>query len=651
MKLKDVYRLLVTVFVSASFAVGCTNNAEKKANNERKQLAAERAKVSQLTTEAEQKKKEIEAIEADLKQKMEALSGEKAEWDQNRSARELEITNLSATLAGKKEELTKVEDDIKKLTAQNAAETASIEAERASLEEAKKKTESEIATLKSQSETEAKTKLDEAQKALDIIKEQQQTLEAREIALKASEAANLKAQSALTELQISLKAAEQRLQNSVQESRALFARDGLGDVFDKLQENKRMKFLVSIVGRGSDKYAEKLQNELNVINQGDKSHSRITSKPPKAGDSYVVDNSMIVDAQAGVVKKFRDDANAFLESENKSGVAASSTSLFVVARPIQKIRVGMKLTVRGSKAAGFEKRNSGVIMELNQVRSIESKLLNIDDVKLNNPGEYVFASDADGRKCKNIDLECLKVLKDKGLLESQNVFTVGNSTTKITNREALTEALSASINQMNIDYELYSKGLAILAIDYTMEDGLSPRLNTDSVKKLGSIWLGLGETRAPIIDQLELSYRIVMIDEIGNAGNHIDAWKYMSSGVIQNVQMFAADRSRNEIEIQLPVGNLKSSTFTFDDLGLSDYKLKTVKPQIPTEALKKLEGNVLSTDMNGGDQNALAEAGRYRKAYKTYKDDVKKEKISVYKDRLKTNMGMQQIYVRTLQEK
>lgn len=713
---RDILRLVVTLFVALGLGA-CTNNKndKKKAKAERAAAQAELAKANAIKKEAEaettknkamataneEKNVELKKLGADLtnqaadlasrasslQNEADALKKDQADWENNRSAREAQITTMTQTIQERKQELQDADQRLTEIKTEVETERSAIASERAALEKQKTDTEEALSKMRADGEEAMSAdkaalaqKISDAETKLAEISAQKDELDKRDQGLKDAQGKLDEAQQAFNSAKMAFENVVRQHTENVTLIRELFSRFGLNDVFNKIEKKEPMKFLISITGRGSKPYAEAIHKEISVLNKGPVEHSSISDEPvkikvdpkkDKSGtqvlgfgptekvipDSFLVDDHFIVTAKAEDVKAFRDNANNHLRNQAKNGVNVNDVTLWVIARPIQKVRAGMKIVIEGSKSYGFKTqgynaRRSGKVAEFDQVRAADSKVIDIDQIDLAKPGQYVFASDKDDRKCAIFGEECIAMLKQNNFLEGRNVVTPKNNSGQpsftATYRELLIEILNASIHQMAEDTKT-ANGMSVIGLTYTMEGGTTPGINTEALQKLLFIYTGFGETRVPAVESIEMSYRVAMVDEISDHNdNPADVWKYLSSGFIQDTPMFNVAKSRNEIEIELPVKNLKTSRTEFQDLSLKDFQVSTKEPAKPT--LQALPNSTRPSEVSKVyDANQTAKAD-YDNKMASYNKAAHKERTNEFLKRLQTNMGMQHILVNRLKQ-
>lgn len=709
---------LATVVITALSA--CNKAADDKmadAENRAAAADAQAKKNSAVENELAEQKKAVEKRTADLnnqimaeRQRLEKLSAElqansaalkteQTTWESDRSAREHQISEMTKSLQAKQEELTQTEAAVRSNRETIATETARLTQQKADLQatEAKLMGEVEAARTKSQAElqaaeeklTTAKAASAQNEKDLAAIARSQSDLRAQEQNLVVSRQA--------------LESAQAVHRDNVSLTRELFSREGIEDALTKIEQTKKMNFLVSITGRADYKYAEELRKDAATVNGGALKFFHFTEKGekkkkpfsfdsdvaynnftdvavtvdasinaefkhprPKPMLGQLVDDQMIISATAAEIKKFRDDSNKKLETESK-GKDPSLTSLWVIVRPISKIRIGMVIKLYGSPTFGFKDRISTKKVELNAIRPVDAKILSLDNVDLTRPGSYVFSSDVDARKCEKVDVECFKVLKKNGLLDAKQSIVLPTTGTEIVTNyaEIIKDSLTASQVQMDEDHEIFSNGMNVIGVTYTVDGGTGFRANGDAFKKLGQIYMPFGERfRLPIIDVISLSYQIVMVDEVSSStGNPIDTWKYLNSGFVGNTAVFSSERKRSELEIKLPIQSkqMNFSVSQFQLLNLEGFKPKAVKPNAPDAATEAAYQRMQTGRKYGGAVGGAIASGKelydaamgtgeaYRKLQiytaemKKYDDDVLVEKNAEFKKRLKINMGRSDI--------
>jgi tagatose-1,6-bisphosphate aldolase non-catalytic subunit AgaZ/GatZ len=163
------------------------------------------------------------------------------------------------------------------------------------------------------------------------------------------------AQATLEENKQALASKQEEFKRNVQLTRELFSKDGLGDVFDKVTSKEVQPFLVTTLGFAEKKYITyvrkaiisadvKKTDSYKVSALSDDVGLQLGVSPKIPPGPNMVDDQFLIYGTPDQVKALRDNLNKFLNDENKvKGVKAEQVAIFVVVRPILKVRVGMKL--------------------------------------------------------------------------------------------------------------------------------------------------------------------------------------------------------------------------------------------------------------------------------------------------------------------
>lgn len=638
MKFASIYKLTIASLLSASLVIGCTkqddNNGEEAAK-----IRAQKVRLNKLTAELEQTKKDIDLQKMNAEETNKWLNAEKSEWEKNRQSRELQLVDLTQKLSDEKAQLEKTKEAYQAISTKLTTEKASLESAIKSLGEEKIKTEQEIAKLTADSKaaiasdkkksdeeiakinadtqakaTETQIKLAAANSKLAELDKQQAQLEKEQARVKDLDASLLALKENLEKMSADLAAREAKFQTDIATTREFFAKEGLGDALASVEGDSVIPFLISVIGTGKPEFRKMMADKIIAINESGKVHSKI-AKPTvlsikveikETKDSYEVetpavktketnpnivtaDDQFVIHARVSKVRELRNTLNQLMTDENNKGVATEETSLFVIARPVQKVRTSMVMMLFGTEGSTPDSRDSKMFAKFD-FPTAESSLVGLSSINLANPGTYAFGNEIN-KACSTVEIECLKALLKLGVLEDRQVVTEKsnvvtsrgttsqNSSTAYTYRQLLQVALKASVDQLEEDRAgLMPIGLKIDPTKGLFDGGFDPDFDFDSAKK-GLFGLG----RAKIIDDIQIRYVIKMVDSVNTTGNYFDTFKYMFSGFIDGFGILSERKSRNEIEIELPIelNELKASRANFPDLSMSDWKFAKAAPIPP----------------------------------------------------------------------
>lgn len=661
MRATNVFRLLVTYFVTLGLLTNCVKSAdEKAAREERGRLAAQQTAVSAEAKALKEKQDQLAAAQSELDKKIEDLNKAKTEWEGDRSTRELQLTELSQTILARTSELNALDTEVTELRKEVEKERSSIESAREALiaerQAAQKELESHRLEFENSTQAEKNAlqeKIEMAEAKIRNLTEKESNLDDREKNIVKSEQDLSAREAQQKELAGEIEKRQLKFDQVVADTREMFSKEGLGDVLKGVEEGQNFQFLVSLEGRGDRSFIERYREEIKSLNAGSPTKnfnlSKLSETQVRTGkDKKIVsgvnfvDDNFIVFTNVETVRKFRDTLFATMQIAADKGVESYRTQLFAVVRPINKIRFGLELVLSGSKALGFEDRKSDVVLRLGRLRAGESKTHLIKQSDLSNPSKYVFKREEDAERCKRLDSVCLNELVSQGFLDTDYSIGRGSdeefSNSTVSGREFLAEILAASAAQMRADADLFGSNLSLLGMSYSVEsDSNTVGLDTQNikkvlelkagnglVKKLAGLLFGMGEERAPIVDSIRLKYKISMVDSVNVGGNHLDTWKYMGAGSILNSPVYELGHSRDEIEIQLPVQGLTEVATEFADLNLKDFTFNKQAPEKP-----KARSN--------------SDFARYNKELDKFNREKSTSKRKVYKDRLIKNAGVQEV--------
>lgn len=585
------------------------------------QVNEKNQEIDRLKSEIKDLQGRAEAASAEatsLKEKQAKDADALAQAEKNRSEMELKLQNLAGEIKNDEARLEVLKKEVQDLTAKKEA----IQAELASRETRAKAAE-EVAN---KSQSDSKTALAELEKTKDEVKKAQD-------ALKEAEAKLAQAQSALDKQ-------EAKFKSYVQLTKDLFSKEGLGDIFDKIQKDGKFAFLVSIIGWGDKSFVKEFYAAADRINTNEKYKrykSAAIAYPKKATKSFAdfteiasakINNyngqrapmreDIIVEGVASEVKKLRDDFNNKLKSLEGTR-KVEDISLFVVVRPIGKVRVGMVLDFLGTSAMGYEGRKLSKVASLNKLRRADVDISGLDKVNIADPGSYVFneGKSIDEKKCEVVDYICLEMLAQSGLLNDvQKIDFINDKgdreTAEMRYGDLVVSILEASSQQIGSDLI----GTPLISIVKNIE-GFTVKANNQAIQ----IAMGFGD-RAPVIDVITLKYGIKMVDYLNdNGGNHLDAMEFLRTGFINTASIYSAKRvSRNEIEIDLPVTDIKYSLSEFEPVHMKDILEKAKAPVMPS-----LEGK--------NSTEAKAIRAKFEKDLETYKNGI----ASQFRQRIMAN--------------
>ena len=391
----------------------------------------ESSRRSQLESEIALHEKEIAE-----KRKLldEEIQEKRTAYDQEESDRRAE---LAKDIASHEEELAKkrelLDEEIQaKRTAYDQEEgdrRAELAKDIASHEEELRKLESRLAEV-IQREQDATSREDSLKKAQEILATEQRNLQE-------NKKKHMDAVQAFSE--------------KFQAAREFFIKSDQGDVFEKLTNDSTFTFRMSLWGYGSVENIRSVRTSVEVYNkengmaknnqhknyfplleeakeeEGDApsfTFYRSTEEAALKAKTFIfkdesditfVNDSFIVTGTALDVKNFRDKVNNMLEEQSNSKFAMA-TNMWFVARPIQEVRVNMQIQILGSSSMSYD-RELKTVFKMKKVRPLRSSLKNLDSIDLTKPGQYILGAESK-TTCQLVNIECLKKLKELGLIRS-----------------------------------------------------------------------------------------------------------------------------------------------------------------------------------------------------------------------------------------
>lgn len=577
---------------------GCTRDAGSKDADQKKAAAdSELARAKGLQTKYEEQIKSAEKIAAENKAAADALNTQMATWKSEQATRDTLLIDITNRVSQEQGTLTELQSQSMSLKTNIAQEQARIQGEQLALKNERERVEADLKSMRSKADQEiadARTKSSEQISAKEAaLNEQRTKLEQRIAQIDEREKTLLILQQTLKDqaeklsaedvrlksLKVSLDADQLKLKEAINVTRELFQKQALGDIFDKIRADQKFVFLVRIIGYGSPtnlNYTRQRVDSLTGATSQYKSLRRLGSVGILADDTFLVETT------AQEMKSTRDGVDAYLQEKNKNGESKNANSIWLVIRPIEKVRVGMKLVVNGALQKYFDGRTSTPVAEFNNIRASSSSVMGMTNLDLTKPGSYLFKSDVGAKACEVVSEECLKVLVNEGLLDSPISITVstpdGSSDEKGTDRELMAKLFDLSIKQSVVDL----KEKTLLGIKMDKFDNSSFTFDPKVLKDK----FGFAD-RAPVIDVLSIIYSVSMVEYINPIMNHLDSMQFLFSGLIGDKKLVDLnERARGEMLIPLPIASFKPSNSSLKDLTLADFKPKT---PVPPKSAKLIE--------------------------------------------------------------
>ncbi|MGE4130920.1 MAG: hypothetical protein AB7F86_04745 [Bdellovibrionales bacterium] len=614
---------------------GCTNQKKvKETKKERREAEEAQVRANQKEQEYEMKLKAAEKMAADNKKDREALSEEVRTWKAGQKDREAKLFSLNMSIAEQTDVLGKLQSEKEQLDKDIKAEREKIAVEKKALEVFKSQVDADKAALDAKAEALAKKEGELNERAINLQKTDER----------------------LVRLEAELEQARQKLTEDIQITREMFQREKLGDVFDKIQADKNFVFLVRVIGYGSEANVNAVRTKLDSMNASNSQYKALKETPAlkpiqiktKNGKLETANfvqslDSFLIEAKAQDMKAVRDQVEAELDSKNRAGESSNLTSLWLVIRPVEQVRVGMKMVVMGSTNKYFDGRKAKVIATFDNIRSARQTVLGLDKLDLTKPGSYLFNNDQQIKACDSVNPECMKILVSEKMLDSVHSMDVstaeGRKMESGSYRELLARMLSASINQSVSDL----KEKTILGITTNKFDKVNWKFDYKALADK----IGFAD-RAAVIDNVYVQYTVSMVEKVSHVTNHLDSIQFLSSGAIGDVKMIdMTERARGEISIPLPISQFVASKSIFKDLSLSDFKTKTQKPE-KSQELKDIEAKSYFKRTSQEQSRMKTLQAEYEKAVEAAEAKIVEEKQSEFERRSVINAGILNLMIDAL---
>lgn len=662
----------VTVIMSAT--VGCTDKGKiEDADRRQAQASQEIEKASQLQKKYEQELKDAEAKAAENKRVSDELNEKIQTWNENQASREQALIALQEKVTSEQKDLKSLTEQRVSLEAYISTEKTRIENERAKIAVDKKAAVAELARLTADNEKQIQTKteknnaeiaaknaqIDSKAKSLEeqikIADQRDAELETLQSRLEEQQAALKTSEEVLAKLKVSLNEKTTQLEEAVKTTREFFMKSSLGDIFDRINADERFVFLVRVVGFGSEENITHIRSSINALMDDSNPYKKLqnvtkfkksTAKTDKAEAKsvYTAEDSLLVDVKAVELRQVREKIEKYLNEKSKSGESRAYNSLWVVIRPVEQVRVGMKMVVYGSTAKYYDGRNEVEIASFENIRTPSQKVLNLKDLDLTKPGSYLFKSSASASSCEMVTVECMETMAQEGLLEAQQSMTLtsASGTRNFTGsyREILMNLIAGSIDQSRQDL----KERTVLGVKLDKFD--NPSFTFDSKAILEQV--GFAD-RAPVISKISIKYSVSMVEKINHVANDMDTYSFVKSGVMGNTAMFdLTDGQRGEITIPLPITQYSESTTNLKDLSLVDFSPSAEMPKEADE-YKSLSSK-WAWQLSVEEKARLAELERKNLEEKIEKAgvDVREQKESEFENRTFSNAGILQLMANAL---
>lgn len=603
---------LSTALIIAAVNTGCTDHGKTRdANNKMSEAEANNQKAVTMQAELDAKIAAAQA-QADANAKEAAvLESQKETWRNDEAQREQSLLRLQQQIADARKTLKDLQDQAAALSESIKSEEARIAQQKADIIAEQKRVSAElkgmqdaqVAVNKAADEANAKKQADLEARLTELAGKLAQ-VESEQVAVDQREASAAEQEKALAGLKASLAVQEANFTASLQATRELFARSELTDVFDNVMTDKKMTFLVRVIGFGSPANLNWIVNKIDTANKGSRYESMKklnyeVSELRELSDSapeivLQADESFVVDMEPKKLKAVRDSIETRMQAQNTAAKQPRvRNSYWVVVRPVEQVRVGIKMEVIGSRQEYWNGRRQEVLASFENLSSRTATIKGLENVDLTNPGSYVFSNSGNAKACETVDETCFKVLMSEKLLDAQQKLDVWTKTGVKSNitasyRDLLLTMIKASAAQAR--YDLKDKMIVGWSegkfdqVQFHADIGAA----LSSMGELGSEagnWLGLGTGRAPVIDAIKLKYTVSMVEYVHPSNNHLDSAQFLFSGMIGTMQMMSVDRRRGndddvetpvelprgEISIPLPIAKFSASSTKLEDLTMADY--------------------------------------------------------------------------------
>ncbi len=687
MKRQIFNRVVLQCLIVSGMFVGCTDNGKVQKANEREEVANRReAEASAATAKAESMQKDYEQkiataklLAATNQKDADVLADQIADFKTKQADRENLLLSLQGQVESETKKVAAIKEQHARVSAEIAAVEQKIESERASLAEEKAKTTAEITSLKEKTDKEISKLKEKASSEVESVRvKAQQEIDSKEAAFKQkadqlsekivkaderSKVLDLQEQrlntqkseqeakaSSLAQLEKAAAEREATFQAAIQTTKEFFVKNSVGDIFERVDAQKKFVFLVNVIGYGSGENASYIRKKIDGLQASGSKYKdlqSLTKLQSKSDDINSVKDSILVEAKGQDMKSVRDEVDAYLQAKNSNGESSKFNSLWMVIRPVEKVNVGLKLEVYGSEDKYFDGRTSSVIATFSNIASAKSNVLGISNLDLTKPGSYFFNSSESARVCETVSVACLKTLKREGFLDAVQTMSVrgeeGKSMSNGSYSELLSHLLYHSITQSVRDL----KSKTVVGISLDKFDNMSWTFDTDA---MWDKW-GFG-SRIPVVDDIQITYTVNMVESINTVSNHMDAAQYLFSGEVGKSKMFdLANRKRGEISIPLPIKKFSASRSELKDLSLKDFSTPTPVPAKPAE-LVALEAKMKTQAFTRNEHERLTKlTADHKKSVEAVAEIIMHQKQQEFERRSVTNAGTLSSMVDALRSK
>ena len=585
-------KILGLLLLSTCLTVGCQSKDHGN-NKEAESIKAQKLRLNQLTAELEKANKDLSEQKENAKEIVQWLNREKGQWENNRNSRELQLMELTKKIAEESAllERTKInhQEIASKITEEKKAILLSLE----SLEQQKEQTKREILALKLESDAKVQKAQEQEVKAelkMQDLNRQQAQLTAEQMRLSELDESLKESKENLERLNQEASERQQKLQLDIILTRELFAKEGLGDALAAIEGDLNTPFLITIVGQGRIEFKKLLTQKIMASNQN-RETPLIPSKLSPSNSKSAVGDQFIISSTGPKIRRLRDSLNEFMSQKNKEGYSVSETSLYVIVRPIQKIRTALKISIYGSEAFSTANQPAKIIAEMTLPSSV-IKWDGTSDLDLNQPSTYAFSKELN-ESCAKVNAKCIEALRKLNWLEESyslnNEIVPESSKPQLKLRDLLSLLLKVSIDQIAQDQvRLKTEQQPWLQISQNQNESIFNRfkfsLKTDEIAN--SIFPG---DRYNVIHDIKMSYVVKLVDPINSTGNPLDTFRYLFDGYVGNYKLVSTRKSRDEIEIELPIPtvDLMVGQSPFPDLTMNDWKFEKVAPIEPKNDTSK----------------------------------------------------------------
>ncbi len=655
---KEVFRTIISTGICASVLMACNNKSEKRdLENQKGQFAVETEKAKsetqknqELNAQLQQLISESETLKTELKEKEMIFSRQRSDREHQLSKLNEEIRDASARLNQIEQKIAVIRSEIAKQEMVLSQTRETIAQEKSDLVAEINRVKSELATEKARANSDIEKLKKDTLIALDKeeksrnekyaateknLAEQLKELETDLKELDAREKSLVSAQKALAQAQETLKIAQEKFANDqlalneqiskfaadVGAARDFFIKSGNGDVFEKIQANDNFAFRVSLWGFGSVENIETVRQQIINFNtkeglSSDNAHkaylpefkistgdrSAAIGNKNQTRTMYVktkkevsrVDDSFIVTGTAAEIKVLRDSINKNL-SEIASTTGNANANMWLIVRPIQQIRVNMKISLYGSSDMSFDRKEK-LIVEMTKVRPLNTPIRSLENLNLSKPSSFVLSQNKQN-VCDVVGKECISELNSLGLLNHKTSFELISTDGSLekfegTYADYFERLIDRSLTKLKLENEIkqaQQNGFEIVVTQRVMPvekrnwyGGKYTDFETIESKDTSAIDVFLKNKEVlenlasqPVLERIEISYEISMVDIVNGQNDSLDMAKYFQAGTIGDTAIHSLElANRGEIEIKLPIDleATNTSKSQFSDLTLKGFK-------------------------------------------------------------------------------